>query len=91
MTDMQAAIGIARARRPKANADAPDEECHHHVPEDQGRRGDKRYSDEPEHVDQRGARDGIGNRPATSSAAAVRSCPVMAITCTCEPALAAIT
>jgi hypothetical protein len=37
------------------------------------------------------ARDGIGNRPTTSCAAAVRSCPVMAITRICEPALAAIT
>jgi hypothetical protein len=71
--------------------DAPDEECHRHGPEDQGRRDDKRCTDEPEHVDQHGARDGISNRPATSSAAAVRSCPVMAITCICEPALAAIT
>ena len=61
------------------------------IAEEQGHRGDKRCTDEPEHVDQRGARDGIGNRPATSSAAPVRSCPVMAITCICEPALAAIT
>src|SRR5258708_2347228 len=64
---------------PRPADDAPNEECHSRVPEDHVRRGDKRCADEPEHVGQRGACDGISNRPATSSAAAVRSFPSMAI------------
>src|SRR6266581_5252613 len=66
---------------PRPADDAPNEECHPRVPEDHVRRGDKRCADEPEHVGQRGACDGISNRPATSSAAAVRSFPVHSHRC----------